>query len=147
VQVTVNPDPAGDMASSVRVGRQALVASVSGVIVALCDFPLVLPSTIARLAAVHGADHTAILIPCHAGQKGHPTLFPLVVLDELAAGGTLRDLVRRDPQRIRLLAVDDPGILQDMDTPEDYLAVREEVAARSLIQNEDDQRQQRQIEE
>jgi CTP:molybdopterin cytidylyltransferase MocA len=147
VQVAVNHDPAGDMASSVRVGRQALAPIVSGVIVALCDYPLVAPSTIAHLAAAHSADPTSIHIPCHAAQKGHPTLFPLACLDELAAGGTLRDVVRRDPQRVRLLDVDDPGILQDMDTPEDYLVVRERLTTRSLVQNEDDQRHQRQIEE
>jgi len=120
VQVVVNPDPAGDMASSVLVGRRQLAPHVSGVIVALSDYPLVAPPTIDYLASVHAAAPASILIPRHGGRKGHPTLFPVGLLDELAHGGTLRDVVRRHQEAVRLFDIEDPGILQDMDTPEDY---------------------------
>lgn len=120
VRVAVNPDPSGDMASSVRVGRAALSAAAGGVIVALCDYPLISSATIAALAAAHAARPDLISIPTHDGRNGHPTLFPDSCLAELLPGATLRDLVRRDPRRVQRIAVDDPWILRDMDTPEEY---------------------------
>lgn len=127
VQVVVNNDPAGDMASSVRAGRAALSATASAVIVALCDYPLVLPATVVSLKESHSEEPDRIIIPSHDGLRGHPLLFPRPVLEELRNGMTLRDLVRSDPQRLRCIQVDDPGILADMDTPEDYQRLRNEV--------------------
>lgn len=120
VRIVVNRDPDGDMASSLRVGRAALSIEASAVIIALCDYPLVQPTTIASLIKAHAAEPDRIIIPCHGDQRGHPLLFPRTVLEELQEGLTLRDLVRRDPERLRCIGVDDPGILCDMDTPEDY---------------------------
>lgn len=120
VRVVVNPDPAGEMASSVMAGRAVLASPISGVMIALADCPLIAATTIAVLRCAHGANPDAILIPCHNQRKGHPTLFPSAVLAELTTGGTLRDVVRHDPGRVRLLEVADPGILMDMDTPADY---------------------------
>ncbi|MBL0225074.1 MAG: nucleotidyltransferase family protein [Geobacteraceae bacterium] len=120
VRVVINPDHGGDMASSVRAGRDAITDEATGVIVSLCDFPLVSMGTIISLIAGHGVSPGSIIIPCHGERRGHPLLFPREILDELATGMILRDLVRRDPNRIQLLDVDDPGVLIDMDTPEDY---------------------------
>jgi len=120
VKTVVNSAPDGDMASSVQVGRAALSKTASAAIVALCDYPLVLPATVAILKKTHAAEPDRIVIPCHGDQRGHPLLFPRTVLEELQGTLTLRDLVRYDPDRLRCIAVDDPGILWDMDTPEDY---------------------------
>lgn len=110
----------GDMASSVRAGRDALKIETGGVIVFLCDYPLVSPGTITGLVVEHGYSPDSIIIPCHQEKRGHPLLFPRAVLDELANDLILRDLVRQDPERIHCLDVDDTGVLLDMDTPEDY---------------------------
>jgi CTP:molybdopterin cytidylyltransferase MocA len=42
---------------------------------------------------------------------------------------TLRDLVARYPSRLRHLEVDDPGIVLEMDTPEEYHRLCQIVAA------------------
>lgn len=120
VRVVVNPECEGDMASSVRAGRDALAAEAGGVIVSLSDYPLVSAGTIARLIVEHGDLPGSIIIPCHKGRRGHPLLIPREVLGELGEEQTLRDLLRCDPERIRCLDVDDPGVLLDMDTPEEY---------------------------
>ena len=120
VRVVINPEPGGDMASSVRAGRDALTDEATGVIVSLCDFPLVSAGTITSLIAEQDGSPGSIIIPCHGERRGHPLLFPRTILNELASEMILRDLVRRDPDRICCLNVDDPGVLIDMDTPEDY---------------------------
>lgn len=120
VRVVVNEDLDGDMASSLRVGRAALPAAARAVIVALCDYPLVQAATVAGLTAAHAREPGRIVIPSHAGRRGHPLLVSRTLLEELQGELTLRDLLRRDPGRVNYLPVDDPGILCDMDTPEDY---------------------------
>jgi len=128
VKIVVNSDPAGDMASSVRLGRTALAATAEAVIVALCDYPLLLPATVASLKSAHAEEPERIIIPCHGERRGHPLLFPRLILEELTGGLTLRDLVSFDPSRLRCIKVDDPGILADMDTPEDYRRLCGEIA-------------------
>jgi len=120
VKTVVNPSFDGDMASSIRVGRDSLATDASGVIISLCDYPLVSSTTIAKLISQHQSDPDKIIIPCHDGKRGHPLLFPRTLLDQLAAGMILRDLVRAHAQLIHHLETDDRGILIDMDTPEDY---------------------------
>lgn len=132
VEVVVNNDPDGDMASSVRVGRAALPATASAVIVALCDYPLVLPATVTSLKAAHAEEPERIVIPCHGNRRGHPLLFPRLILEELKGDLTLRDLVHIDPTRLCCIKVDDPGILVDMDTPEDYRRICKGLEAGSV---------------
>jgi molybdenum cofactor cytidylyltransferase len=125
VQVVINADPESDMAASVRTGRDALSSSVKAVVVALCDYPLVTAATIKCLIAAHRRNLNGIVIPCHHGRRGHPPLFPRQLLEGLTAPLTLRDLLRANTEQINHLAVDDRGVLSDMDTPEDYQRVTE----------------------
>jgi molybdenum cofactor cytidylyltransferase len=115
--------PHGDMAASALSGLDALSPGMSGALIALCDYPLVAPPTLRLLAAHHAEQPDSIIIPMHEGRKGHPALFPRHVLDELDRSHTLRDLVRASPDRVRLVEVYDPGVLLDMDTPDEYLKV------------------------
>jgi nitroreductase len=51
------------------------------------------------------------------------------VLDELLRGGTLHDVVRADPQRVRAVPTGNPWVLADLDRPEDVAAARAALAA------------------
>lgn len=115
--------PHGDMAASALAGRDSLSTGMSGALITLCDYPLVSPRTMELLSAHHAEEPDSIIIPLHEGRKGHPVLFPRHVLGELDRSRTLRDLVRASPDRVRLVEVCDPGVLIDMDTPEEYRKV------------------------
>jgi molybdenum cofactor cytidylyltransferase len=121
--VVRNPDPASDMAASVRLGLQAVPAAATGVFIALADHPLVASETYRTLLLRHEEEPQAILIPVHEGQKGHPTLFPRPLLEGLATHATLRDIVRAHPGQVRQVPVADRGVILDIDTPEDYREV------------------------
>jgi molybdenum cofactor cytidylyltransferase len=120
VRVVVNREPGGDMASSIRTGRDALPDDLGRVVIALCDHPLVLPATVVEMIRISHSHPESIIIPCHAGRRGHPVLLPKKILQELHTGMTLRDVIRTDPNRIVEIPVDDEGAVLDMDTPEDY---------------------------
>src|SRR6266700_1467591 len=95
-------------------------AKVSGVLVCLADHPLVTAETFRLLIEEHRRTPETILIPAYRGKKGHPSLFPRSLIMELATLSTLRDVIGAYPERVRVTAVDDPAVIEDMDTPADY---------------------------
>ncbi len=127
VTVAVNGAQESDMAESVRVGLKFCNPHSSGVLICLSDHPLVKPSTMAALVREHKRAPDSIIIPSSGGHRGHPTLFPLSCVRELFLGGTLRDIVHKDAQRVMLLNTDDVGIVLDMDTPEDYERIQRKI--------------------
>ncbi len=120
VRFVVNPSPQTEMAESVRIGIRALGNSPSGILICLADHPLATVRTMRTLALEHYSFCSKILIPAYQGKRGHPALFPRNVLSEALAGLTLREVIRKDPKRVRLVDVPDEGVVLDIDTREDY---------------------------
>ncbi len=125
VRVVRNPSIDGDMAGSVRIGLTAVSSESSGVMICLADQPLIERRTYQQLLRLHDECPGEILIPVFEGKKGHPTIFPRLLLQPFSQDMTLRDVVQGNPQNVRLTEVADPGVVLDMDTPSDYQALRE----------------------
>ncbi len=127
VDSTVNPDPARGMLSSVWSGLSSLgAAAVAQVAEALlvcpADHPAIRAETVAALLAQLRAG-ALLAVPTHGGQRGHPlAIAPALVTEilELDPAVGLRQLMQRHPELLVELAVDDPGVVLDIDTPEDY---------------------------
>jgi len=122
-RVLVNPDPDGEMMESIRMGVAALRPSSEAVFVWPADHPAVQAATISALASV--AEPGAVWIPCWKGRRGHPALVGSALRQDLVAAsapGGLRDLWRTRAAAIRELAVEDPGVVTNIDTPEQYEA-------------------------
>ena len=127
VTFAVNDDPKSDMAESARIGLRAATPTATGILVCLCDHPLVAPSTYREVSTAHLHYAEQIIIPVYKGRRGHPTLFPSSLLEEIYAGLTMRDIIQRNGDRVTHLALDDEGILLDMDTAQDYARLRARV--------------------
>jgi molybdenum cofactor cytidylyltransferase len=126
-----NPDFAsGEMISSVKVGLHALEeTSVQAALILPGDLPLLQPSTIEALLAAWRETYAPIIVPSYQHRRGHPLLLARSEWDaiqDLAPSQTLRDYMSRQEARIFYVETEDPGILQDMDTPEDYQRVLEQ---------------------
>lgn len=120
-EVTVCPDADSGMgASLVHAIRHALPAQ--GWLVALGDMPFVAPATLAALRdAVQ--DGAGIAAPVHDGRRGNPVAFAGRHRDALLGmkgDQGARRLLQMVP--VREVAVLDPGILRDIDTPGDLPA-------------------------
>ena len=66
-----------------------------------------------------------IVAPAYRGERGHPVGFAAALRDELLAckgDEGARSLIKRHHAEIRLLAVDDPGVVFDIDRREDVPA-------------------------
>jgi molybdenum cofactor cytidylyltransferase len=101
---------------SLQRGLQALPPD--DVIVWPVDHPVVASGTLRRLLSAQAP----IRVPVHAGRRGHPTYFAAELRPELLAlaqDEPLRAVVHRQPRRVEEVPVDDPGILLNLDTPDD----------------------------
>jgi molybdenum cofactor cytidylyltransferase len=109
--------------SSLMVGIGALSPDSEAAVVNLVDHPLVSSATIKALIDSFRASPLPILIASHQGRRGHPVLFSSQVYGEILAAPLdqgAKVVVRKNPSRVREVQLDDPGILADIDTPEDY---------------------------
>jgi CTP:molybdopterin cytidylyltransferase MocA len=125
VKVAVNELPGSDMAASVKAGMACIDNDATGIMICLCDHPVVRPETLGAMISSHSRKPDAIIIPIYRGRKGHPTLFPRFILEDIGKLATLRDVIRQHFTKISLLDVDDEGVILDMDTPEDYVRIRD----------------------
>jgi molybdenum cofactor cytidylyltransferase len=109
------------MLTSVLAGVGALSDACEGFFLFLGDQPLAAPAVAAELAREYQPG--AILVPADGGRRGHPVLFSLAYrreIGELDNAVGLRQLLWRHPEAVREVAVAEPAIHIDLDTPEDY---------------------------
>lgn len=115
----VNPDPSRGMFSSLQVGLAE--AQGDALVVLPADMPFVQGATVRLLLAAF-AEKAAIVSPRFNGKRGHPVILPPSLRDEIRAADphlTLHDILKRH-QDIRVdIAVDDRGVVRDVDRPED----------------------------
>ncbi len=126
VTVAVNTLQGSDMAGSVRTGLNK-IGSDTAILVFPSDHPLVRPETIEALIIEHTGEPDKIIIPCYNGRRGHPSLFPKSTLQDILSGGTLRDIIRKEPHKVITIDTGDEGVVLDMDTPEEFHHVVEMV--------------------
>jgi CTP:molybdopterin cytidylyltransferase MocA len=87
------------------------------------DHPVVNRETLMILLREREEQPEAIHVPKHHGRRGHPTLFPWPLAAEVFAlppGHGVNELLKRPAIAVCEHAVDDPAVLWDLDTPEDY---------------------------
>lgn len=123
VTFVVNPDPRGEMLTSVRCGLAKLPPECTAALIVLGDQPGITAAVIDRLLTAFPASGRGIVAPTMHGRRGHPLLVSLRYRDEIltqydAIG--LRGLLQRHPEDVLEVDVGTPGILEDLDTPEDY---------------------------
>ncbi|MCC7325640.1 MAG: nucleotidyltransferase family protein [Burkholderiales bacterium] len=96
-------------------------ADADGWLVALADMPWIAPATIAAVADALG-DGAEIAAPSYRGERGHPVGFARpygALLRELTGDEGARSLLAARRWALRLVEVDDAGVLLDVDRPED----------------------------
>jgi len=116
------PESALGMGHSLARGVQALHTDIEACLICLGDMPWVRTSTYRRLlSALHSQ---SILIPACDGGTGHPVGFGrrfFTSLEQCHGDRGARDVIRQHPEACMTLAVDDRGILRDVDTRADLL--------------------------
>lgn len=128
VTPVTNPEPETGLSSSLRTGARNLPEDTDVVLIALADAPLVEPSTIRQLIDAFEALEARIVFPTFREKQGHPVLWDVSLVPELASiegDRGAKSLVERYRDEAHAVPVDDPGVCFDIDTPEDYARARE----------------------
>jgi CTP:molybdopterin cytidylyltransferase MocA len=127
-QLVENPNWERGQLGSLQVGIEAITRAdpgVEGIVVLTIDRPRIRGQTLRRLLASFTATPESIWQPTFAGESGHPIIYPRHAcsqLLELPPASTARELVRSEAWRTRRrkLEVDDPGVIENIDSPEDF---------------------------
>jgi CTP:molybdopterin cytidylyltransferase MocA len=113
----------GGMISSVKAGASALLGKCDGLLIALVDHPFVLAETMRYLIDAWILEPNKIVRPRYHERTGHPVVIPIAMADSilnLSSEATLKSWMMERMDKIRIVDVNDEGILVDLDTPVDY---------------------------
>ena len=118
-QTVENQNAADGMGTSIAAGVSA-ASNANGVAVILGDMPNIRQDTYEILitACEQGSGQT-IVVPSHQGQRGHPVFFSNDFFHELTAltgDKGANSVIEKHHDCVRSIAVNDPGILSDIDT-------------------------------
>jgi molybdenum cofactor cytidylyltransferase len=116
-----NADYAAGMSTSLRAGVAALGddSQIAGALICLGDMPRVQALHLDAIIAA-ATDDVQIVVPTHERKRGNPVLLRRALFAEvleLEGDVGARALIERHTDHVRWLAIDDPAILVDVDTP------------------------------
>lgn len=127
MQVILVHNPAasgGGMLSSLQVGVRALAPlEAAAAVITPGDLPALRAETVQQLITAWQAGDRAVTAPSIGGRRGHPLVISASLWDAilaLDAHQTLRDLLSEQRGEVSYLIVDDPGVCEDIDTPQAY---------------------------
>lgn len=114
----------GEMLSSIQLGLSAKMHEASAALICLGDQPQVRERTVRSVCEAFLHNKARIVVPSYEMQRGHPWLMARPLWDEFLAlkpPQTPRDFLKKHTGLIQYVTVDTPSIIEDLDTPEDYL--------------------------
>ena len=128
VSRVINPLYLQGKTTSVRAGVAVLAQSpVSDVLLLNVDQPRT-PETVRRVLETHLAHDFTITVPEYRGKGGHPIVLSASLLPELRAidekSQGIKAVVRRHADAVNRVPLEQPEILLDLNTPEQYRAAQ-----------------------
>ena len=115
-----------DMLSSIQCGLRDLNdAKIIAALIGLGDQPQVQERTVRALLEVFLQSKSPLVVPSFQMRRGHPWIIASSLWKEVLAmkpSQTPRDFLNRHTHEIKYVTVDNPSILADLDTPEEYQA-------------------------
>lgn len=130
-QHVVNENYQGSMFSSVQTGVEALQNTCDAFFLLPADIAFVRPATVQKLRDEYNkAPSSLIFYPRFQGRRGHPPLISSSLFDTILSyygDAGMRGLLRQFKTQTVEVAVNDPFIHMDIDTPEDLFLIRREM--------------------
>jgi len=127
--VVTNPDPSRGQFSSLQVGiHEVLNRGRDAAVITLVDRPPVSAATVQLLrdAFESAPPNIWAVVPEVSGQHGHPYLAGRELIEVLLnapPNSTAREVEHRHQEHISYVAVSDPFVALNINTPEDYAAL------------------------
>ncbi len=119
-RVVVNSDYARGMSTSIQAGLRALSDAAEAAMIVLGDQPFVAPATMNRLIAEYRRTRAAAVVPTYHGGRGNPVIIDRALFGEMMdVRGDVGFRAILDRHAVTTVAVDDRGVIRDIDTTED----------------------------
>jgi CTP:molybdopterin cytidylyltransferase MocA len=131
--IVENDDVEGGPIASLRAALRVLHAvQPSAALAWPVDLPHVRVTTVERLIETFRRDPAPAVVPTFAERRGHPVLWGAGLFEELLTGEAAtrhgaRAVLHAHADEIAPVAVDDPAVIDDLNTPEDYERLVREV--------------------
>jgi len=128
--IITNPDADRGQFSSLQLGlHEVLNRGRDAAVVTLVDRPPVAPATVEflRCALEAAPPNIWAVVPEFSGQHGHPFIVGRELIEEFLrapATDNARDVEHRHQGHIQYVRVDDPYVALNINTPEDYAALK-----------------------
>jgi molybdenum cofactor cytidylyltransferase len=126
LRVVRNPDYALGMSTSGVAGVRA-AEGADAFMICLCDQPQIPVAVFDAVLDVYRRTRAKVVVPTIAGDTGHPVVFDGSLRDELLAvdpSQGLRVVTYAHRDAVLRVPVDTVGVLDDIDTPDDYDRLR-----------------------
>jgi CTP:molybdopterin cytidylyltransferase MocA len=123
IHYCLNEEHETGMLSSVICGFRSIPEETGSVLIYLGDQPGIPPVITDTVIEAYNEEITGIVIPVYENRRGHPLLVDMKYrrnIEKLDFEKGLRSLMHLFPQDVMEVVVDEPGILVDIDTREDY---------------------------
>ncbi|HEX2970541.1 MAG TPA: nucleotidyltransferase family protein [Bacteroidales bacterium] len=124
VNFCINNNYREGMLSSVICGIRNISGDPEAIFIFPGDQPLISPVTIKSMISNYRTSEFGIFIPVFKGRRGHPLLIDrhyMMEVEKLNTEEGLRALAIMHPDDVSEVETNDPGILKDFDTYDDYL--------------------------
>ena len=121
--VIVNDQPESEPIDSLRLVIEQLADDTEAVVVLPVDLPLIAEDTVTAIVRSFRENPGPLILPFHNGVAGHPVLIGRDLFGDIMTrpfDEGLRSLIMESARTLREVKVVDPGILIDIDTPDDY---------------------------
>ncbi|MEN9562701.1 MAG: hypothetical protein RIR73_945 [Chloroflexota bacterium] len=121
IRLMVNDD--GDMLSSMKVGVRMQKPSAQAMLICLGDQPQMEERSVRSVCEAFVKSGANLVVPSYQMRRGHPWLAARPLWEEMLGlqDASLREFLNAHSAEIEYVPVETPTILQDLDTPEDYL--------------------------
>jgi molybdenum cofactor cytidylyltransferase len=118
-----------EMLASLQIGLRQLDTDTNATLIVLGDQPTVEVAVVHAVVEAYHRSRAHLVVPSYQMRRGHPWLVARDLWQEimtLPLDSSLRDFLNQRAGAIAYVVVESPGILKDMDTPEDYQKLLEE---------------------
>jgi molybdenum cofactor cytidylyltransferase len=113
-----------DMLESIQLGLRGQKTQSEATLICLGDQPQVEERSVRDVCDVFCKNKSSIVVPSYQMRRGHPWLIARELWDEvlqMRAPKSMRDFLNAHKNEVLYVEYDSPSILQDLDTPADYL--------------------------
>lgn len=119
-----NDDYRSGMLSSVKCGFYSLPEGCVAALIMPGDQPMTGPGEINRVIRSFAESDKGLVMASYNGRRGHPLIVDMKYMDEILSlpdGKGLRVLAERHPGDVLESDTDDPSVIRDIDTREEYM--------------------------